>query len=72
MMSTTATSSEGNQTVVDHLCEIRKKSDRDLDEDDRKLKAATHYDVRHYDTVVDIPALIKTIRKLDPTCSISN
>lgn len=61
-----AIGSEVNQTRADHLCEIRGKPDRLLSESDKELKAATNYDIRRYDTVIDIPALVGTIEKLDP------
>lgn len=64
-----ATTLEINQTVLDHLCEIRKKPIHELDVNDKALRAATDYDVRNYDTVVDIPALVNSIKNLDPTYS---
>ena len=61
-----AIGNEVNQTQGDHLCKIRGIPDRLLSDVDKKLKAETNFDIRRYDTVVDIPALIQTIEDLDP------
>merc|ERR1712146_158622 len=62
-----------NQTEEDYFCRLlhNREHRAKLSEEEIKYLSSRDGDVRHYDAVVDIPALVETIRKIDVTLNVN-